>query len=240
MSEQWRIAHKEHPLANFRALEYHDEPNSDGQEWWFQAWLPDFIAEIIETEIADLRTQAEKAESDAKQLVAIADASHAKAYRQYDEEMADLKLSVSEVLTALDGREPEGGVYISQAAQRAADLRRQLGELDEANTGLAGLLIESRTQLADREETYQASMAALAGEIAGLRDSERNLKTHLEQMTQERAGWKQNASETHGAGGHVATKAQEYRTHAKALAEALEAYPYISPKARAALTAWQG
>ena len=62
----WRIAPESSGFNHmaFRALEFHDESNADGQEWWHQAWLPTFIADIIEADFAALESQHRVAEQE--------------------------------------------------------------------------------------------------------------------------------------------------------------------------------
>lgn len=175
----------------------------------------------------------------------------------HDGDVADLKLSLSEVLTALDGREPEGGIYTSQAAQRVADLKGQLEE--QAKTFLA------------MQKTSEKQWRKELGELALERDkweaSARREHSQLEQVTQELDSAKDSLSEwvnrnltlrqdmlalqeerderlefgqkwvseerflevtqdrdaAEGAAHANATWIGHYRTHAKALAEALEA-----------------
>ena len=55
-------------------------------------------------------------------------------------EVAALRLSLSEVRIALDGERPEGGIYVSEFAQRVAALFEQIGKLvmqDEHHNALA-------------------------------------------------------------------------------------------------------
>lgn len=150
-------------------------------------------------------------------------------------EIADLKRSLSEVLTALDGREPEGGIYVSQAAQRVADLRRQLADFEKDALGSSLSWFEEAKKLAAGKVEAERQLTEAEDYRDGFAADLDHAEERLGQVTQERdqLRWVLNSHEEEEP---AIIAVARLRTHAEALAEALGRRG-LKP---AALTAWQG